>query len=56
MRGSKLDELMTLLFMILAAVAVLVVFITNNRQYFLVIAGIAVVIRLVQYLLRFVKK
>jgi len=56
MRGSKLDEIMTLLFMVLAVASVVVVFITNNRGYFLAVAGVAVVIRLIQYVLRFVKK
>lgn len=56
MRGSKPDELMTLLFLLLAVGAVVVAFIFNSRSLFLSIAGIAVVLRLIQYALRFIKK
>lgn len=56
MRGSKLDELMTLAFLILAVSAVVVLFVVNTRTSFMYVAGAAVVLRIIQYVLRFVKK
>lgn len=55
MRGSKLDEIMTLIFMILAIGAVICFFVVNNRMVFLGFGGTAVILRLVQYVLRFIK-
>ncbi|MCC8155532.1 MAG: hypothetical protein LIP01_15970 [Tannerellaceae bacterium] len=56
MRGSKLDDIMTLLFMLLAIASVVVLFIANTRTAFLGIAGVAVILRIIQYILRFIKK
>ncbi len=50
MRGSALDELMTVLFLILAIAAF--IFFFYNKVVFFWLAGIAIVIRLVQYALR----
>lgn len=54
-RGSKADELLTLIFMILAIAAVICYFAVSNKMIFMYLAGIAVVIRLVQYALRYFK-
>lgn len=53
MRGSKADEILTLLFMLLAIAAV-VCFFVASRAAFYGCGGSAVVIRLVQYLLRYI--
>lgn len=53
MRGSKLDEIMTLAFMLLAVAAV-ICFFTAGPAVFLSVGGVAVAVRLVQYLLRFI--
>jgi hypothetical protein len=53
MRGSRTDEIFTLLFMVLAIAAVVCFFAVDNRTVFLILGGISVVIRLVQYALRF---
>ncbi len=53
MRGSKLDEIMTLVFMLLAIAAVVCFFVVKDRAVFLALGGIAVVIRIIQYALRF---
>lgn len=53
MRGSKLDEIMTLCFMLLAVAAV-ICFFTAGPTVFLSVGGVAVAVRLVQYLLRFI--
>ncbi|MDR1161400.1 MAG: hypothetical protein LBK45_03580 [Tannerellaceae bacterium] len=54
-RGSKADELLTLLFMILAIAAVICYFAVSNKMVFMYLAGIAIVIRLAQYILRYFK-
>ncbi|MDR0429677.1 MAG: hypothetical protein LBH58_04270 [Tannerellaceae bacterium] len=54
-KGSKADELLTLIFMILAIAAVICYFAVSNRVVFLSLAGTAVVLRLVQYAIRFFK-
>jgi hypothetical protein len=54
-RGSKTDELLTLLFMILAIAAVICYFAVSNKVVFMCLAGIAIVIRLAQYTLRYFK-
>ncbi|MDR1200953.1 MAG: hypothetical protein LBL58_04870 [Tannerellaceae bacterium] len=54
-RGSKTDELLTLLFMILAIAAVICYFAVSNKMVFMYLAGIAIVIRLAQYILRYFK-
>jgi hypothetical protein len=56
MRGSKLDEILTLVFMLLAIAAGVCYFAVNDgHRTFLYIGGIAVVLKLVQYFLRFFK-
>ncbi|GHT29552.1 hypothetical protein AGMMS49574_06620 [Bacteroidia bacterium] len=56
MRGSKLDEIINLVFLILAIAAGICYFAVNdNHKTFLVVGGIAVVLKLVQYFLRFFK-
>ncbi|MDR2041603.1 MAG: hypothetical protein LBP98_04715 [Tannerella sp.] len=52
-RGSKADEALTLLFMLLAVAAVICFFVAGNRMVFLVCGGVAVLLRMVQYILRF---
>lgn len=54
-RGSKTDEVLTLLFMILAIGAVVCYFAVSGRTVFFYLGGAAVVMRLVQYALRFFK-
>lgn len=51
-RGSKADEILTLVFMVLAIAAVVCYFAVTNRVVFLSIGGLAVVLRIVQYALR----
>lgn len=52
-RGSRLDELFTLIFMALAIAAIVCFFAVTNRTWFLSLGGIAVVMRVVQYILRY---
>ncbi|MDL2255281.1 hypothetical protein LJC44_04140 [Parabacteroides sp. OttesenSCG-928-G06] len=53
-RGSRLDELFTLLFMVLAIAAVVCFFVMrDDRAWFLALGGIAVVLRVVQYVMRY---
>jgi hypothetical protein len=53
-RGSRTDELMTLLFMVFAIAAGVCFFaVSGNRLPFLICGGTAVVIRIIQYALRF---
>ena len=54
MRGSKLDEIMTLLFMLIVVAAVVCAFLIG-RETFMIVAGVAIVLRLIQYILRFFK-
>jgi hypothetical protein len=51
-RGSKADELLSLLFMLLA-VAAGVCYFTAGPKAFYIVGGIAVLMRLAQYVLRF---
>jgi hypothetical protein len=51
-RGSRTDEILSLLFMLLA-VASGVCFFTFGRASFYVVGGIAILMRIVQYILRF---
>ncbi|MDR1879994.1 MAG: hypothetical protein LBQ78_03595 [Tannerellaceae bacterium] len=53
-RGSKADEIMTLLFMLLAIAAVICFFAADNRTVFLCLGGAAVLLRIAQYIGRFV--
>ncbi len=52
-RGSKLDEILTLLFMLLAIGAVVCYFAVSDRIVFYSLGGAAVLLRVVQYVLRF---
>ncbi len=54
-RGSKFDEVLTLVFMLLAIAAVVCYFAVSNKMIFFMLGGAAVIIRLVQYALRFFK-
>ncbi|SEF40279.1 hypothetical protein [Parabacteroides chinchillae] len=53
-RGSKIDEILTLLFMLLAIAAVICYFAVNDRSVFLYCGGAAIVLRLAQYVVRFI--
>lgn len=53
-RGSKVDSILTILFMVLAVAAVVCYFTVDNRTVFLYCGGAAICFRLVQYLLRFI--
>ncbi|MDR1455331.1 MAG: hypothetical protein LBJ01_06745 [Tannerella sp.] len=52
-RGSKADDVLTLLFMLLAVAAVVCFFAAGNRLAFMICGGLAVLLRSVQYILRF---
>ena len=52
-RGSRLDELLTLLFMVLAIAAVICFFAARNQPYYQICGGIAIIVRIAQYILRF---
>ena len=53
-RGSKADEIMTLVFMLLALATVVCFCISSvDRSITLTLGGIAVLIRLIQYVLRY---
>jgi membrane-bound ClpP family serine protease len=52
-RGSKTDDILSLIFILLAVAAGVCYFATTGRTAFWIIGGIAVVFRLVQYALRF---
>ncbi|MBR5296782.1 MAG: hypothetical protein IKU29_02805 [Parabacteroides sp.] len=54
-RGNKINTILTIIFMVLAAVAVICYFaIPENKLPFLYSGGAAICIRLVQYLMRFI--
>ena len=53
-RGSKIDEILTLLFMLLAIAAVICYFAVSDRSVFLYCGGAAIVLRLAQYVVRFI--
>lgn len=53
MRDSKLDKILTILFMALAVIAVICYFAVDNKVVFLYCGGAAVIIRLTQYFMRF---
>jgi hypothetical protein len=53
MRGSKTDEILSLIFMLLAVAAGICFFVADDRMAFWIVGGIAIVFRLVQYALRF---
>jgi hypothetical protein len=53
-RNSRLDELLTLLFMILVFGAVVCYFVPGNgNPAYLILGGIAVLLRVAQYIMRF---
>ena len=53
-RGSRTDEILTLLFMIMAIGAVICFFaFSDNRIVFIALGGVAVILRIIQYILRF---
>lgn len=54
-RGSKTDQIMTIIFMVLAVIAVICLLFANSRIYFLSFAGVALLLRITQYALRFFK-
>ncbi len=54
-KGSKPDEILTLAFMILAIASVVVLLVVNTRTSFFYCAGAAILLRIVQYILRFIK-
>ena len=51
-RGSRADEVMTLLFMLLAIASVVCFFTVDNRLAFMLCGGTAVLLRVVQYIMR----
>ncbi len=54
-RGSKIDTILTWLFLLLAVAAVVCYFVMpDNRVPFLYCGGAAILLRLVQYLMRFI--
>lgn len=53
-RGSKIDSILTLLFMVLAIAAVVCYFAVSDRTVFLYFGGAAVCLRLIQYMMRFI--
>lgn len=52
-RGSKTDEVLSLIFMLLAVAAGVCFFVAPGRTAFWIVGGVAVGFRLVQYALRF---
>jgi hypothetical protein len=54
-KGDKWDELLTVLFMVLAVAAVIVYFAKPTQPYYWICGGIAIAIRVVHYALRFFK-
>ncbi len=53
-RRSKLDTVMTWIFMVMAVAAVICYFVVDDHSAFLYCGGAAIFIRLVQYLMRFI--
>lgn len=56
MNIQSLQQLLTIIFMLLAVAAIVVFFVTANRTLFYILGVIAVVIRLVQYGIRWVDR
>lgn len=53
-RGGQLDALLTLLFMILAIGAIVCYFVLGSQNpTYLILGGIAVLLRVAQYIMRF---
>ena len=55
-RGDKWDELLTVLFMTLAIAAVVVFFAKPSQPYYWICGGMAIIIRVLHYVLRFFSK
>ena len=53
-RNSKTDEILTLCFMLLAIAAVVCYFAVSAKSVFMYCGGAAILLRLVQYVLRFI--
>ena len=53
-RNSKTDEILTLCFMLLAIAAVVCYFAVSDKSVFMYFGGAAILLRMVQYILRFV--
>ena len=56
-RGSPLDELLTVLFMVIAIAAIVCFFLLGNYKgsgniTYLILGGIAIAVRLAQYIMR----
>ena len=54
MRDNKLDKILTIIFMVLAIAAVVCYFAVDDRTVFLYCGGAAIVLRLAQYVVRFI--
>jgi hypothetical protein len=52
-RDSPIDELLTIFFMILAVGAIISYFAVSSFPLYLLLGGVAVVLRIVQYIMRF---
>ena len=52
-RNSKADEILTLCFMLLAIAAVVCYFTVSDKSVFMYCGGVAILLRVVQYILRF---
>lgn len=53
-KGSKNDDIMTLVFMILAIITVVCLFIPSvSHGFAMTVGGIAVIVRIIQYILRY---
>lgn len=51
-RGGRFDELLTLVFMALAIGAIVCFFALKGNPAYLVLGGVAIVIRIAQYIMR----
>ena len=52
-RGSPADGIMSVVFMVLAIAAGICYFSVDDRRVFFVLAGVAVIFRIIQYAIRF---
>ncbi|MDR2388180.1 MAG: MFS transporter [Tannerellaceae bacterium] len=52
-RGSKIDDILSLIFILMAVAAGICFFAVDNRMTFWIVGGIAVIFRLIQYAFRF---
>ena len=53
-RNSKADEIFTLCFMLLSIAAVVCYFAISDKSVFMYCGGAAILLRVVQYILRFI--